>query len=284
MHKKDINRNRLFVKSGLFFCWFKKSLKLAKIRLQNAKKMILYYCQRGRGILAAIKRNEVIVMGFVVAIDGPAGSGKGTITKLVAEKRNLVSIDTGAMYRCVALECLNNGVEPTDLVGIQSILEKIEIELKNEDGIKKVYLNGKDVSKEIREPRVDDVVAKYAAIKQIRDKMTPMQQKMGETQNIIMEGRDIGTVVFPNADVKIFLDCSLEERANRRYKQDLEKGIKTTYEEVLQSIIERHKLETEREIAPFVKAEDAVVVDSTHLSIDEVVEEILKIIDAKMSF
>ena len=221
-------------------------------------------------------------MGFIVAIDGPAGSGKGTITKLIAEKRNLVSIDTGAMYRCVALDCLNNEIDSTNLEGIEKILEKIQIELVKIDGEQKVFLNGKDVSREIREPKVDDVVARYAAIKQIRDKVTPMQRKMGETQNIIMEGRDIGTVVFPNADVKIFLDCSVEERARRRYKQDLEKGIETTYEEVLASIKERHRLETERDIAPFVKAEDAVVVDSTKLSIDEVVEEILKIIDKKL--
>ena len=220
-------------------------------------------------------------MGFIVAIDGPAGSGKGTITKLIAEKRNLVSIDTGAMYRCVALDCLNNEIDSTNLEGIEKILEKIEIELKKVDGEQKVFLNGKDVSGEIREPKVDDVVAKYAAIKQIRDKVTPMQRKMGETQNIIMEGRDIGTVVFPYADVKIFLDCSVEERARRRYKQDLEKGIETTYEEVLASIKERHRLETERDIAPFVKAEDAIVVDSTNMSIDEVVETILKIIDEK---
>ena len=204
-------------------------------------------------------------MGFIVAIDGPAGSGKGTITKLIAEKRNLVSIDTGAMYRCVALDCLNNEIDSTNLEGIEKILEKIQIELVKIDGEQKVFLNGKDVSREIREPKVDDVVARYAAIKQIRDKVTPMQRKMGETQNIIMEGRDIGTVVFPNADVKIFLDCSVEERARRRYKQDLEKGIETTYEEVLESIKERHRLETERDIAPFVKAEDAIVVDSTKL-------------------
>ena len=221
-------------------------------------------------------------MSFIVAIDGPAGSGKGTITKIVAEKRNLVSIDTGAMYRCVALDCLNNGVESTDIEGIKKVLEKIDIELKNENGTKKVILNGKDVSEEIRTPRVDDVVAKYAAVKEIRDKMTPMQQKMGETQNIIMEGRDIGTVVFPNADVKIFLDCSVEERARRRYKQDIEKGIEITYEEVLESIKERNRLETEREIAPFIKAEDAIVVDTTKYSIDEVVEKVLEIVDSKM--
>ena len=220
-------------------------------------------------------------MGFVVAIDGPAGSGKGTITKLIAEKRNLVSIDTGAMYRCVTLDCLNKGIEPNNIEGIKNVLKNINIELTKVNGEQKVFLNGKDVSKEIRETKVDDVVAKYAAIKQIRDKVTPMQRKMGETQNIIMEGRDIGTVVFPNADVKIFLDCSVEERAKRRYKQDIEKGIEITYEEVLESIKERHKLETERDIAPFIKADDAIVVDSTNMSIDEVVETILKIIDEK---
>ena len=143
-------------------------------------------------------------MGFVVAIDGPAGSGKGTVTKLVAEKRNLVSIDTGAMYRCVALDCINNGINYNDIEGIKKILDNIKIDLKKENGVQKVYLNGEDVSKEIREQRVNDLVSEFSAIKEVRAKITPMQQKMGETENIIMEGRDIGTVVFPNADVKIF--------------------------------------------------------------------------------
>ena len=221
-------------------------------------------------------------MGFVVAIDGPAGSGKGTITKLIAEKRDLVSIDTGAMYRCVALECINNGVELNDLDGIKKLLENLEIELKKINGEQKVFLNGKDVSHEIREPRVDSVVAQYSSIKEVRDIITPMQRKMGETQNIIMEGRDIGTVVFPNADVKIYLDCSIEERARRRYKQNIEKGIASTYEEALQNIIERNKVETERTIAPLTKAEDAIVVDSTNLTIEEELKIILKIIDEKM--
>ena len=156
-------------------------------------------------------------MGFTVAVDGPAGSGKGTITKILAKKKNLISIDTGAMYRCVALDCLNKNVSPTDLENIDLVLKDIKIELKRKDEIQKVYLNGVDVTIDIRTPRVDEVVSKYAAIKSVRDKVTPLEREMGKTQDIIMEGRDIGTVVFPNADVKIFLDCSVEERARKGY-------------------------------------------------------------------
>lgn len=218
-------------------------------------------------------------MSFIVAIDGPAGSGKGTVTRLVAERLNLVNIDTGAMYRCVALECLNKGIDSTNISRIEEILEYIKIELKRNDGKQRVYLNDEDVSEKIRTPEVDAVVAKYAAVKIIRDKVTPLQRNMGKSKDIIMEGRDIGTVVFPNANVKIFLECSLEERAKRRYKQDIEKGMKISYEEVLESIKERHKQETEREIAPFVKADDAIVVDSTNMTIEEVVNSIIDIIN-----
>ena len=144
-----------------------------------------------------------------------------------------------------------------------------------------VYLNGKNVTEEIRSTKVNENVAKFSAIKIVRDKITPLQRKMGESQDIIMEGRDIGTVVFPNADIKIFLDCSLEERARRRYKQNLEKGINSTYEEVLENIKLRHKLETEREVAPFVKAEDAIYIDSTNLTIEDVTEKIIEIISKK---
>ena len=151
------------------------------------------------------------------------------------------------------------------------------------NGEQKIFLNGEDVSKEIRTPEVDEQVAKFAALKSVRDKLTPIQRKIGENNNIIMEGRDIGTVVFPNADVKIFLDCSLEERAKRRYLQNLKKGINESYDEVLKAIIERHKLETERKIAPFIKASDAITIDSTNLTIQETVNEVEKIIKSKMS-
>ena len=218
-------------------------------------------------------------MGFVVAIDGPAGSGKGTITKLIAEKRNLVSIDTGAMYRCVTLDSLNKGIEPNNIEGIKSVLENINIELTKVNGEQKVFLNGKDVTSEIREPKVDDVVAKYAAIKQIRDKVTPMQRKMGETQNIIMEGRDIGTVVFPNADVKIYLDASEEIRAKRRYEENIQNGMNTTYEEILENVRMRDYNDMHKEVGALKVAEDAIVVDSSNLTIDEVVEKIKEIIN-----
>ena len=222
-------------------------------------------------------------MGFVVAVDGPAGSGKGTITKLVGEKRNLVYIDTGAMYRCVTLDCIENGVDYTDIDGIKKILDKISIELKIEDGIQKVYLNGKDVSRKIREDKVTSLVSQYSVIKEVRDKITPMQQQMGNTQDIIMEGRDIGTVVFPNADVKIYLDCAAEERAKRRYKQNLEKGINETYENALKRVKERDEIDSHREIAPLKKAEDAILIDSTNMTIEEVVNRVLEIIDEKKS-
>lgn len=220
-------------------------------------------------------------MGFIVAVDGPAGSGKGTVTKMVAEKMNLISIDTGAMYRCVTLDCINKNIKYDEIEKIKKILENINIELKRENGKQLVFLNEENVTNKIRTTEVDVQVAKFAAIKEVRDKVTPMQRKMGEKDNIIMEGRDIGTVVFPDADVKIFLDCSVEERAQRRYKQDLEKGIQTTYEEVLESIKQRHKLETEREIAPFVQAPDAIYIDSTKMTIEEVVNRIIEIIKEK---
>ena len=220
-------------------------------------------------------------MAFIVAIDGPAGSGKGTIAKLVSNKLGFSTIDTGAMYRCVALECINHGIKYTEIEKIKNVLENINIELKKDDGNQLVFLNGENVTRDIRTPEVDGQVAKFAAIKEVRDKITPIQRKMGENNDIIMEGRDIGTVVFPKADVKVFLDCSEEERAMRRYKQNLEKGIKSTYEEVLESIKERNKLETERKIAPLIKAPDAVYIDSTGMTIDEEVDAVIKVIKEK---
>ena len=222
-------------------------------------------------------------MSFVVAIDGPAGTGKGTITKLVSEELGLINIDTGAMYRCVTLEALRNNINEKEIERLEELLKDIKIEFKRDGSNITVFLNNEDVTDEIRTPKVNEWVAKYAAVKCVRDKMTPLQQEMGRLGNIIMEGRDIGTAVFPNADVKIYLDASVEERANRRYKQNIEKGINQTYEEVLESIKQRHILETTRKINPLRKAEDAILVDSTTLTIEQVKDKVIEIIKEKMN-
>lgn len=218
-------------------------------------------------------------MGFIVAVDGPAGSGKGTITKIVADKMNLISIDTGAMYRCVALEMINRNVTLENLEGIKNILNEIKIELKKENDIPKVYLNGKDVSRDIRTENVTKIVSPVSKIKEVREKLTEWQRKMGEEQDIIMEGRDIGTNVFPNANVKIYLDAKPEERAKRRFKQNEEAGITgMTYEEILENVKQRDYNDSHREIAPLKKADDAILVDSTNMPIEEVVQTIVDII------
>lgn len=221
-------------------------------------------------------------MGFIVAIDGPAGTGKGTVTKIIAENLGLVYIDTGAMYRCVALEAIRKNIEPENSDEMIQMLDNMKIDFKKNGEVQEVWLNGENVTTQIRTREIDSRVDKFAALKCARDKMTPLQRKMGENSSVIGEGRDVGTVVFPNADVKIFLDCSIEERANRRYKQYLERGIETTYEDVLENIKQRYKIETEREIAPLRQADDAILVDSTNLTIEEVVQKIEEIIRVKM--
>ena len=214
-------------------------------------------------------------MSFVVAIDGPAGSGKGTITKLVGEKLGLINVDTGATFRCVALNMLNENIKIEEEDKIEQMLEKISIEMQ-EDG--KIFLNGEEVTNRIRQNDVNEFVSPVSAIGVVRDKLLEIQRNIAKGKNVIMEGRDIGTTVFPNANVKIFLDASSEERAKRRQKQNEEKGIKSSYEEVLKNIIDRDKRDSSRAIAPLKKAEDAIYVDTTNMTIEEVVEEIIKII------
>lgn len=217
-------------------------------------------------------------MSFVVAIDGPAGAGKGTITKLVGEKLNLVNVDTGATFRCVALNMLKENVGMDEEDKIRNILEKINIEMYT-DG--KIFLNGEDVTKRIRENDVNDFVSPVSTIKIVRDKLLEIQRKIAEGKNVIMEGRDIGTTVFPNADVKIYLDATPEERARRRVLQNEEKGIETSYEEVLENIKDRDYRDSNREIAPLRKAEDAIYIDSSDMTIEEVVDKVIDIINKK---
>jgi len=220
-------------------------------------------------------------MGFVVAIDGPAGSGKGTITSIIAKKMKLNSIDTGAMYRCVTLACIRNNVDITNIDKVKEILDSINIELIKEKDTLIVKLNGEDVSKEIRENPVNKMVSQVSAIKEVRDKLVELQRKMAESQDVIMEGRDITTVVFPNADVKIYLDAELEERARRRYAQNQSKNIECTFEEVLEDMRKRDENDMNKPYGALKKADDAIVIDSTNLSQNQVVKKIEKIIKTK---
>ena len=217
-------------------------------------------------------------MSYVVAVDGASGTGKGTVTRIVAEKLGLVTIDTGALYRCVTLEVLDNNISFDDVEKIRNLTKNLKVDLKVENDKQLVFLNGKDVSVEIRTPRVTSNVSTVAAIKEVREEMTHIQRRLAEGKNVIMEGRDIGTTIFPNADVKIFLECSAEERAKRRVKQNAENGINTSYEEVLQSIKNRDKIDSTREVSPLRKAEDAIVVTTDGCKNNEGGEKVYQVV------
>lgn len=216
-------------------------------------------------------------MSIVVAIDGPAGSGKGTVTKLIASKLNLQYIDTGAMYRCVALKMLEEKISLEDTEKIKQILNDIDIDLEGS----KVFLNGREVTKEIRTIEVSNFASPVSTIGCIRTKMVELQRALAKGKDVIMEGRDIGTVVFPNANVKIYLDATPEERARRRFEQNEKNGMPSNYEQILKDIIERDTRDMSRENSPLKKAEDAVLIDTTLLTIDEVAQKISDIIENK---
>ena len=215
---------------------------------------------------------------MVIAIDGPAGSGKGTVTELLAKDLNFTKIDTGAMYRAITWEVIQKKVSLEDIEKIKEILCDSKIEFQKE----RVFLNQREITNEIRTKEVSNLVSQVSHIPEVRNAMVELQRKMGKNANVIMEGRDIGTNVFPNAEVKIYLDASPEERARRRYEQNLEKGISTTYEEVLENVKFRDYNDKTSNVGPLKIAEDAVIVDSTNLTIEEVVETIKKIVEKKV--
>ena len=223
-------------------------------------------------------------MGFIVAVDGTAGSGKGSVTKLVAERLNFVTIDTGAMYRCVTLAMLEQNVGLEEIEKITEILKNIKIEFEenpeHESG-KKVLLNGKDVTSNIRSKEVNENVSPVSTIKIVREHLAQMQREMAKSIDVIMEGRDIGTNVFPNADVKIYLDASPEERAERRFRQNKVNGIDIPFEEILKNVKERDYIDSHREIAPLTKAPDAIYIDSTGMTIEEEAEAVIRVINEK---
>lgn len=220
-------------------------------------------------------------MSFIVGIDGPAGSGKGTVTKIIANKLGLTNIDTGITYRCVALKCLNEDIKLEEQEKIISVANNLNITIDNTKDGDIVYLEGKNVTKEIRSKEVTSIVSQVSSIKEVRFAMVKLQRKLAEGKDVIMEGRDICTYVFPNANVKIYLEASLEERTNRRYKEMQEKGIKISVEEVRKNIEMRDKNDKAKEVGALKLAPDSIIVDTTNKTIDEVVEEIINIINKK---
>lgn len=222
-------------------------------------------------------------MSFIIGIDGPAGSGKGTMTKILAKKFNLIHIDTGITYRAHAKAVLDNNIKLDEKEKIIELAKNIDIQIKNEDNIDKVFLNGKDVTKDIRSKEVTAIVSQVSSIKEVRLVMVELQRKLAEGKNVIMEGRDICTYVFPNADIKIYLKASLEERARRRFEENKQKGINMSYEEVLENIKLRDENDMHKEIGSLQVAEDSIVVDTTGLEIEQSVEKLSKIIEERIA-
>ena len=214
-----------------------------------------------------------------IAIDGPAGAGKSSIAKLVAKKLSFVYVDTGAMFRTVAYYFLSQGKDPSDAEMVTEECEKISISIEYKDGAQHIFLDGTDVSTEIRQEEVGKNASVVAKNQAVRNRLLALQRQMAEKQDVIMDGRDIGTVVLPDAQVKIYLTASASVRAERRYKELVEKGESCNLEKIEEDSIARDEQDMNREIAPLKQAEDAVLVDSSYMTIEEVVDKIIEIVE-----
>lgn len=216
---------------------------------------------------------------MIVAIDGPAGAGKSTVAKLIAQRLGFLYIDTGAMYRALTLKVLENKVDTGDLHRIVEMAENTVIDLKNSpDGSLKVFLDGKNVSRDIRKPIITRFVSDVAKIKGVREVMLILQRRFGKEQDAVLDGRDIGTVVFPDAQKKFYIDADFKERARRRHKELKEAGQKVSLEEIEKDLRNRDTIDSTREVAPLKKADDAIYIDTTDMSIGQVVEKALSYI------
>ena len=217
-----------------------------------------------------------------VAIDGPAGAGKSTIAKAAAKKLGYIYVDTGALYRAVGVYSLRNGVDTTDGEAVAKTLPSVSVELKFQDGVQHVYLNGEDVSEEIRTPQASMAASHVSAVPAVRQFLFDLQRDIAAKNNCIMDGRDIGTVVLPHAQVKIFLTASPEARAKRRFIELQAKGAKDTFEQVLADLKQRDYNDSHREVAPLKPADDSVLVDTTALTLEASVEKVIEVIKEKL--
>ena len=213
-------------------------------------------------------------MGYNVAIDGPAGAGKSTIAKLVAKEKGYIYVDTGAMYRAPAIHFLQKEISPENTGDIIEACRDADISIRYENGVQQVYLNGENVTGMLRTEEVGNMASKTSAVPEVREKLLELQRTLAKENDVIMDGRDIGTNILPDADVKIYLTASVETRAKRRYDELKEKGEDCDLDQIAQDIKERDERDMSRETAPLKKADDAILVDSSHMSIPEVVSEI----------
>lgn len=219
---------------------------------------------------------------YNIAIDGPAGAGKSSIAKALSKKLGFVYIDTGAMYRAVALFFLENGIKDSSDNEIDKLLDKLDINIKYTDGEQRVFLNNVDVSDKLRQEEIGKLASRFSAVKSVREKLVALQRKLAKKENVIMDGRDIGTVVLPNADLKIYLSAGSKVRAKRRYLELIEKGFdKTALDEkaIENEIIKRDEADMNREISPLKKAEDAYCLDTSDMTFNEVVSKILDMVE-----
>ena len=214
-------------------------------------------------------------MGYNIAIDGPAGAGKSTIAKLVAKEKGYIYVDTGAMYRALAVCFLEKGIEPDDTEKVIEACRGADVTIGYENGAQQVYLNGENVTGKLRQEAVGNMASKTSAIPEVREKLLALQRNLAEEKDVVMDGRDIGTNILPHADVKIYLTASVETRAQRRFKELKEKGVSCELQEIQKDIARRDEQDMNRKIAPLKKAEDAVLVDSSDMTIEEVVSAIL---------
>lgn len=215
-------------------------------------------------------------MSFIIAIDGPAGSGKTTTAKIAAERLKVVYLDTGAMYRAVALYVLSKFGDTQDEELIKSVLSEIHIDFRNDEAERKILLNGVDVSDKIRNEKISSMASKISALKSVRDFLLAEQRNVAKDRSIVAEGRDIGTVVFPNAQLKFFMECTVEERARRRMLEYRSKGIEISEEEIKQQIMERDERDRNRAHAPLRMAENAILIDTTNLSKEDQIQLVVQ--------
>ena len=221
-------------------------------------------------------------MGFNVAIDGPAGAGKSTIAKIVAKEKQFIYVDTGAMYRAMAIHFINKGIAADDSEKISEAVKDADVTIEYVDGAQQVLLNGENVTPFLRTEEVGNMASASSVNGDVRKKLVELQQKLAETANVVMDGRDIGTCVLPNAQVKVYLTASVDVRAERRYKELVEKGVEADLEKIKKDIEERDYRDMNRDISPLRQAEDAVLVDSSNMNIEESSAAILALIDQVM--